>query len=1680
MSFAEAIECQTFYADADGDGFGDLNTTILDCVVPDGFVANSGDCDDNNPNIPAEVGSDCNDNDANTDNDVIQADSCTCQGTIIQMPTYMDTCGLADGLVAFFPMDNSPNDIINGNQGTVNGAILTTDRFGNENAAYQFDGVDDFIDYGDSMAYRFAGDYSISLWVKAEEIPQGGTILNKRRPIAPFSQYSISLDNFPYDNITDEVDYVAFYQRLDNETGGQVDKRIYNPTAIITENWHQITVTNDSEGKAFLYVDNKLIDSTEFRNGSTQVIGYPLIIGGVTATNVINGYFKGKIDDIRLYQRFLSREEVKVLYDCEKPTDNPCANNGGDADGDGICANEDCDDSPETGATCSTNCQTFYRDADGDTFGSKTDSVMTCVAPTGYVDNNMDCDDGDINENIGNTCVKCTDLPVLQTTQINSGSDSTFVLFENDFETPIVPASSITTEFWYDVSSQPVKDLFGFEFTQTNTIETILINGERNQYTDSPGIGGNYALGMLNTSILNGSFGDKLAFTFDRQNLPFLNLMMDVAAVDLASASDPNGRYGVNTPIFKFSVYDSPASTFNFSSPGTLLSTDEATGISPNGNKFIFNWASLMGTFDISAASPTVTVVIELLQSGYASFDNIIITSSTEAGSIGNQINAKACETATLKGTIDSEDTVTFTPSFGTVTQDGNNWTWTSPELQSEDDQIVKITATNSCGIDEINFELVVADSICVGNTDFTPFVCTDTIYEVRNGRLFKTNADGSDRQAIGPNRQNINAIGYNTEDNLIYGITDGNNLIWLDKEGKSETVSAIPNSLGRVGGDFDREGNLFIVEEDRNVLFKIDVNNLPIKIDTVELTSDIPRISDIAYNPSDGLFYGIRNNGDFLYSIDPLNGEVKMIEIPNVSNGRFGAVWMFDTESLGAYDSDRGIVYRVNITSGTSEEINNGQGGVITHDAARCTFNIPIDCTFLPTQTFTTQAQLDNFNCDCPTNNRTIQGDLIINGDDINDLSNLSCIKTVTGSILIGDSLDVESNDILQRLDGLGSIMTIGEDLIICNNPMLGNLDGFSNLMEVGGNIEVKNCRVIEYIRFVSLTSVGGSCIYVNLSNLLYIGSASDGVFGGFGLTSFGGGATYQDLPSLVWITGFGGLSTIPGDLFFINVPELESLEAYKSIIRLGGCLHLIQTTKIINIDDLTNLMEVGEDVRIIGNKFMTNLDSLSNLTRIEGSLIIKGNCALENVDGLSNIIVVRDSLVIMTNDTLNSCCGINDLLQNGGVGGPVMIAENLVGCLNMEDINQHCTDTDEDGFVLKDDCDDMNPDIYPGCDDGDSATSNDKIDANCNCVGIVDTTFDCLELMANIGDACDDENTQTTNDIINENCNCVGIVDTTFDCPEFMLDIGQPCDDNDPNTDNEWLEEGCKCIGQVIDGCNLTIRVEGNSIIVENVDDDRNKVYLWDRTFSNLLEESCAYWTDCQGTQTFSDLLPGVYAVQYQSFSEDWTKLYCDSTVYIEIGGTPTVNACDAVNLQVVDDKLNISNLPTLNTIIDVFDEQYGAVFRCVGDCGIEQSIELAQGRNIVRVKVYDLDWNFLCEREDFFMVTGTGIVIELTDRSSLTIASPTNPQESTAKVRVFPNPAKEMITIDLQDFVGLDIELKLMDMLGKVVHYQKIKKLSTNTQRIDIHQHNTGVYQLTVKHQGRLTSTKLIIVR
>ncbi|KAA3623922.1 MAG: HYR domain-containing protein, partial [Bacteroidetes bacterium] len=237
---------------------------------------------------------------------------------------------------------------------------------------------------------------------------------------------------------------------------------------------------------------------------------------------------------------------------------------------------------------------------------------------------------------VGTTTVTATAANAVGTDQctftitVNDNEDPSFgedptavTLYDNDFNTPNIAVIDLPGGY-EDLSSQSVNDLFGPGWQQIYTVETILINGPVNRYTDPTGQGGDYAIGML-TSAQN----DKVSLTFDVQGKDYLNVKFDLSAIDLFV--NGNQQFGVATPIMRVSLYDSPAGNFNISSPGTLLDQKDLTGTAPGPHPSIFNWITVVAGMDASgSADGNVSIVFDLIQSGYASFDNLIIQASDE------------------------------------------------------------------------------------------------------------------------------------------------------------------------------------------------------------------------------------------------------------------------------------------------------------------------------------------------------------------------------------------------------------------------------------------------------------------------------------------------------------------------------------------------------------------------------------------------------------------------------------------------------------------------------------------------------------------------------------------------------------------------------------------------------------------------------------------------------------------------------------------------------------------------------------------------------------------------------------------------------------------------------------------------------------------------------------------
>lgn len=217
---------------------------------------------------------------------------------------------ITDQLVAHYPFNgNADDESGNGHDGTVNGATLSVDRFGNANGAYSFDGINDSIVISDEAAFDFerTDAFSQSFWIKTDRTGSDRFIFSKLE--SPYVDRGFG---------TDLVDGRLRFYLINDHPSNEI--RVDTDHFISDNQWHHIVVAYDGSSLAAgvsIYVDNSLVD---------KVVGVDRLTGSILndVTPSIGyrkdqDYFKGIVDDLRIYDKELSSQEVDLLYAIPEP-----------------------------------------------------------------------------------------------------------------------------------------------------------------------------------------------------------------------------------------------------------------------------------------------------------------------------------------------------------------------------------------------------------------------------------------------------------------------------------------------------------------------------------------------------------------------------------------------------------------------------------------------------------------------------------------------------------------------------------------------------------------------------------------------------------------------------------------------------------------------------------------------------------------------------------------------------------------------------------------------------------------------------------------------------------------------------------------------------------------------------------------------------------------------------------------------------------------------------------------------------------------------------------------------------------------------------------------------------------------------------------------------------------------
>ena len=218
-------------------------------------------------------------------------------GSGLQYPTGI--LPLWNDLLAYYTADNTPNDALGNYNGTLtNGATYGT---GIINQGFSFDGVNDYVDFGNNLDFDGSTPFSISCWVNSNDVTSFKAIVGKVST-TPTGYYIATFNG-----------KVRFYASNNGSTNWL---SIENSGTVTTSSFFHVVVTYDgskSVAGTKLYVNNALNTQTLVSDTLTASISNSASFT-VSSRNGASLFYDGIVDEVGIWDRELTASEVTELY----------------------------------------------------------------------------------------------------------------------------------------------------------------------------------------------------------------------------------------------------------------------------------------------------------------------------------------------------------------------------------------------------------------------------------------------------------------------------------------------------------------------------------------------------------------------------------------------------------------------------------------------------------------------------------------------------------------------------------------------------------------------------------------------------------------------------------------------------------------------------------------------------------------------------------------------------------------------------------------------------------------------------------------------------------------------------------------------------------------------------------------------------------------------------------------------------------------------------------------------------------------------------------------------------------------------------------------------------------------------------------------------------------------------
>ena len=230
------------------------------------------------------------------------------------------------GLVGYWSFDEGTGQIAydnsdNNNDGTLGGtsSIETSDpvwttptsspsQRGVKGNALNFDGEDDYVDCGSDESVK-PNHISISVWLRLRFVPDTSNRIVSKWWDGSSRSYELFINTGSVDTST-----LYFYVSTD---GNIPDTSCYHSFSAYHGLWTHVVATYDGSIQR-LYFNGVEVASNSGESGNINPNNADLIIGAqprdANPTETFLHYFNGAIDEVRIYNRALSAEEIRYHY----------------------------------------------------------------------------------------------------------------------------------------------------------------------------------------------------------------------------------------------------------------------------------------------------------------------------------------------------------------------------------------------------------------------------------------------------------------------------------------------------------------------------------------------------------------------------------------------------------------------------------------------------------------------------------------------------------------------------------------------------------------------------------------------------------------------------------------------------------------------------------------------------------------------------------------------------------------------------------------------------------------------------------------------------------------------------------------------------------------------------------------------------------------------------------------------------------------------------------------------------------------------------------------------------------------------------------------------------------------------------------------------------------------------